>query len=33
MAFVRSDKISIEILQEVLEPKEPWVSMENTGTW
>jgi lactoylglutathione lyase len=35
MAFVRSpDKISIEILQEGnLEPKEPWVSMENTGTW
>ena len=35
MAFVRSpDKISIEILQEGnLEPKEPWASMENTGTW
>ena len=35
MAFVRSpDKISIEILQKGnLEPKEPWVSMENTGTW
>ena len=35
MAFVRSpDKISIEILQEGrLEPKEPWVSMENTGSW
>ena len=35
MAFVRSpDKISIEILQEgSLEPKEPWVSMENTGSW
>src|SRR6056300_842093 len=34
MAFVRSpDKISIEILQEGnLEPKEPWVSMENTCT-
>ena len=35
MAFVRSpDKISIEILQEGnLEPKEPWVSMENSGSW
>ena len=35
MAFVRSpDKISIEILQEgSLEPSEPWVSMENTGSW
>ena len=35
MAFVRSpDNISIEILQEgYLEPKEPWVSMENTGEW
>ena len=35
MAFVRSpDKISIEILQEgSLEPREPWVSMENTGSW
>ena len=35
MAFVRSpDKISIEILQEGnLESKEPWASMENTGTW
>ena len=35
MAFVRSpDKISIEILQEGnLEPKEPWASMENTGSW
>tara|TARA_Y100000591_G_scaffold264193_1_gene237537 strand:- start:213 stop:614 length:402 start_codon:yes stop_codon:yes gene_type:complete len=35
MAFVRSpDKISIEILQEgSLEPIEPWVSMENTGSW
>ena len=35
MAFVRSpDKISIEILQEgSLEPKEPWASMENTGSW
>ena len=35
MAFVRSpDKISIELLQEgYLDPKEPWASMENTGSW
>jgi len=35
MAFVRSpDNISIEILQEgTLEIKEPWASMENTGSW
>ncbi|WP_026479718.1 VOC family protein [Ahrensia sp. 13_GOM-1096m] len=36
MAFVRSpDGISIELLQkgERLEPKEPWASMENTGSW
>ena len=36
MAFVRSpDGISIEILQEgdYLSPQEPWLSMENTGTW
>ena len=35
MAFVRSpDNISIEILQDGnLEAKEPWSSMENTGTW
>ena len=35
MAFVRSpDKISVEILQEGnLEPKEPWASMENSGSW
>jgi len=36
MAFVRSpDNISIEILQkgDALPPKEPWVSMENTGNW
>lgn len=36
MAFVRSpDNISIELLQqgEPKEPKEPWASMENTGTW
>jgi lactoylglutathione lyase len=35
MAFVRSpDNISIEILQKgSLEPKEPWLSMKNTGSW
>ncbi len=36
MAFVRSpDNISIELLQkgDALAPKEPWASMENTGTW
>lgn len=36
MAFVKSpDNISIEILQKGgrLEPKEPWLSMQNTGTW
>jgi lactoylglutathione lyase len=36
MAFVRSpDGISIELLQkgDALEPREPWASMENTGTW
>lgn len=36
MAFVRSpDGISIEILQkgESLAPKEPWSSMQNTGSW
>ncbi|MEM6707940.1 MAG: VOC family protein [Pseudomonadota bacterium] len=36
MAFVRSpDGISIELLQrgDALPPQEPWVSMENTGTW
>ncbi|CCE23659.1 VOC family protein [Methylotuvimicrobium alcaliphilum] len=36
MAFIRSpDEISIELLQksEPLEPKEPWASMQNTGTW
>jgi lactoylglutathione lyase len=35
MAFVRSpDGISIELLQDGnLEPKEPWASMENTGSW
>ena len=36
MAFVRSpDGISIELLQtgESLPPQEPWMSMENTGSW
>ncbi len=36
MAFVRSpDQISIELLQsgDPLPPREPWVSMENTGVW
>ncbi len=36
MAFIKSpDGISIEILQEgdALPIKEPWQSMENTGTW
>lgn len=36
MAFVRSpDNISIELLQKggALQPKQPWESMENTGTW
>lgn len=36
MAFVRSpDGVSIELLQTggALEPKEPWVSMKNTGEW
>lgn len=36
MAFIRSpDGISIEILQkgEALPKKEPWASMENTGSW
>ena len=36
MAFVRSpDQISIELLQkgEALPPKEPWVSMQNSGEW
>lgn len=36
MAFVRSpDGISVELLQagEALAPKEPWLSMENTGEW
>ncbi|GGY54306.1 VOC family protein [Parvularcula lutaonensis] len=36
MAFVKTpDGISIELLQrgENLPPKEPWASMNNTGTW
>lgn len=36
MAFVRSpDQISIELLQRgaALEPREPWVSMPNSGGW
>ncbi len=36
MAFVKSpNNISIELLQkgEKLEPKEPWISMENYGIW
>ncbi len=36
MAFVRSpDHISIELLQRgaPLEPREPWLSMPNTGAW
>lgn len=36
MAFIRSpDNISIELLQKgsALAPKEPWVSMKNTGVW
>ena len=36
MAFVRSpDNVSIELLQkgESLPPREPWISMPNTGVW
>jgi len=36
MAFIKSpDGISIELLQkgESLELKEPWLSMENSGSW
>lgn len=36
MAFIRSpENISIELLQmgEALPPQEPWISMENTGSW
>ena len=36
MAFVRSpDLVSVDLLQkgDAMAPKEPWVSMPNTGTW
>ena len=36
MAFIRTpDKISIELLQagDALPPREPWLSMKNTGEW
>jgi lactoylglutathione lyase len=36
MAFIKSpDGISVELLQKGprLEPQEPWLSMENIGTW
>jgi lactoylglutathione lyase len=36
MAFIKSpDDISIELLQmgESLPPKEPWISMKNSGSW
>jgi lactoylglutathione lyase len=36
MAFVRSpDNISVELLQkgDALQPQEPWLSMENSGSW
>ncbi len=35
MAFVRSpDDISVELIQDgTLDPKEPWLSMPNTGKW
>lgn len=36
MAFIRSpDGISVELLQkgEPLAPREPWTSMQNSGTW
>ena len=36
MAFVRSpDGISVELLQrgQALEPREPWLSMANSGAW
>lgn len=36
MAFIRSpDGISIELLQngDALPPREPWASMDNTGSW
>lgn len=36
MAFIKSpDGISIELLQkgDALKPQEPWLSMDNTGSW
>lgn len=36
MAFIKSpDDISVELIQagEALPPAEPWISMENIGTW
>lgn len=36
MAFIRTpDGVSIELLQkgEALAPREPWLSMENSGSW
>lgn len=36
MAFIKTpDNISIELLQagDALEPKEPWASMKNSGSW
>lgn len=36
MAFIKSpDNISVELLQkgEALPPSEPWISMENKGSW
>jgi lactoylglutathione lyase len=36
MAFIKSpDGVSIELLQigEALKPEEPWLSMENSGSW
>lgn len=36
LAFIKTpDNISIELLQDgdPLQPQEPWVSMENTGSW
>jgi lactoylglutathione lyase len=35
MAFVRSpDEISVELIQKgTLDPREPWLSMPNTGKW
>lgn len=36
MAFVKSpDNVSVELIQadEHLEPKEPWLSMQNNGSW